>query len=75
VSVDWELSAAFPILKAGPPGDLSSKRSLDEGSREEPPAVSTTFPPPEPARHSWSDLLRLVGAVRSLAYDRSLAPG
>ena len=30
---------------------------------------------PTPARHGWSDLLRLVGAVRRLAYDRSLEPG
>jgi hypothetical protein len=36
--------------------------------------VSTTFPPPEPGRHDWNELLRLVGAVRRLAYDRSLAP-
>jgi hypothetical protein len=39
------------------------------------PAVSTTFPPHEPARHGWAELLRLVGAVRRLAYDRSLEPG
>jgi hypothetical protein len=25
-------------------------------------------------RHGWADLLRLVGAVRRLAYDGSLAP-
>jgi hypothetical protein len=36
--------------------------------------VSNTVPPPEPGRHGWADLLRLVGAVRRLAYDRSLAP-
>jgi hypothetical protein len=29
---------------------------------------------PEPGRHGWAELLRLVGAVRRLAYDRSLAP-
>jgi hypothetical protein len=29
---------------------------------------------PEPGRHGWADLLRLVGDVRRLAYDRSLAP-
>jgi hypothetical protein len=34
--------------------------------------VSTTFPPPEPGRHGWADLLRLVGDVRRLAYDRTL---
>jgi hypothetical protein len=31
----------------------------------------TTIPPPEPT-HNWADLLRLVGDVRRLAYDRSL---
>ena len=38
------------------------------------PAVSTTFPPQEPGRHGWADLLSLVGDVRRLAYDRSLEP-
>jgi len=33
--------------------------------------VSTTFPPLEPGRHGWAELLSLVGAVRRLAYDRS----
>ena len=28
---------------------------------------------PEPGRHGWADLLRLVDAVRRLAYDRTLA--
>jgi hypothetical protein len=27
---------------------------------------------PEPGRHGWADLLRLVDDVRRLAYDRSL---
>ena len=36
--------------------------------------MSTTFPPQAPGRHGWADLLRLVGDVRRLAYDRSLAP-
>jgi hypothetical protein len=36
--------------------------------------VSTTFPPLEPGRHGWAELLSLVGAVRRLAFDRSLAP-
>ncbi|HET6918751.1 MAG TPA: hypothetical protein VFI46_04710 [Jiangellaceae bacterium] len=31
----------------------------------------TTIPPPEP-RHSIADLLRLLDAVRRLAFDRSL---
>jgi hypothetical protein len=35
--------------------------------------VSTTFPPLEPGRHGWAELLSLVGAVRRLAFDRSLA--
>ena len=38
------------------------------------PAVSTTFPPADPGRHGWAEMLTLVGAIRRLAYDRSLAP-
>jgi hypothetical protein len=34
--------------------------------------VSTTFPPQEPGRHGWADLLRLVGAIRAIAYDPSM---
>jgi hypothetical protein len=34
--------------------------------------VTTIFP--DPGRHGWVELLRLVDAVRRLAYDRSLAP-
>jgi hypothetical protein len=33
--------------------------------------VEPIFPP---GHHTWAELLRLVGAVRRLAYDRSLAP-
>ena len=33
----------------------------------------TTIPPPEP-RHGIAELLRLVGAVRRLAFDRTLPP-
>jgi hypothetical protein len=29
--------------------------------------VSTTFPPHEPGRHGWAELLTLVGAIRRLA--------
>ena len=29
---------------------------------------------PEPGRHSWAELLKLVDAVKALAHDRSLAP-
>jgi hypothetical protein len=36
--------------------------------------VSHTFPSSEPARHWWAELLTLVGTVRRLAYDRTLAP-
>jgi hypothetical protein len=36
--------------------------------------VSTTFPPPDPGRHGWAELLTLVGAIRRLAYSQSLAP-
>jgi hypothetical protein len=35
--------------------------------------VSTTFPPLEPDCYGWAELLSLVGSVRRLAYDRSLA--
>jgi hypothetical protein len=31
------------------------------------PAVSTTFPPPEPGRHGIAELLALVGVIRRLA--------
>jgi hypothetical protein len=34
--------------------------------------VSHTVPPQEPGRHGWAHLLRLVGDVRRLAYDRTL---
>ena len=37
-------------------------------------AVSTTFPPQEPTRHGWAELLTLVGAIRRLAFDRTLPP-
>jgi hypothetical protein len=37
--------------------------------------VEPTFPPSEPARHGWAELLTLVGQVRSLAHDRTLEPG
>jgi hypothetical protein len=33
----------------------------------------TTIPPPEP-RHGIAQLLRLVGAIRRIAYDRTLSP-
>ncbi len=33
----------------------------------------TTIPPPEP-RRGINELLRLVGAVRRLAFDRTLPP-
>ncbi len=36
--------------------------------------MSTTFPPSEPARHGWAELLTLVGAVRRLAHDVTLTP-
>jgi hypothetical protein len=39
------------------------------------PAVSTTYPPPEPARHGIAELLRLVGAIRRIAYDVTLEAG
>jgi len=36
--------------------------------------VSTTFPPPEPGRHGWADVLRLVSEIRRIAYARTLEP-
>jgi hypothetical protein len=36
--------------------------------------VSTNLPI-EPGRHGWADLLRLVDAVRHIAYDHTLDPG
>jgi hypothetical protein len=36
--------------------------------------VNPTFPPEHPGRHGWAELLTLVGAVRQLAFDRTLAP-
>ena len=30
---------------------------------------------PEPGRHGWADLLTLVGAIRAVAFDRSLSDG
>jgi hypothetical protein len=37
--------------------------------------VSHTFPPPEPARHGWAELLTLVDLIRAIAFDRSLDDG
>jgi hypothetical protein len=34
--------------------------------------VEPTFPPSEPGRHGITELLRLVGAVRRLAFDSTL---
>ena len=34
--------------------------------------MSTTFPPQEPGRHGWSDLLRLVDELTQLAFDKSI---
>jgi hypothetical protein len=36
--------------------------------------VSTTFPPQQPGRDGWNELLTLVGAVRRIAYDLTLEP-
>jgi hypothetical protein len=29
---------------------------------------------PTPARHSWAELLQLVGAIRHIAHDQTMAP-
>ena len=34
--------------------------------------MSTTFPPQEPGRRGWAELLKLVDDLRRLAYDRAL---
>ena len=36
--------------------------------------MSHTFPPHEPGRQGWAELLTLVGAVRRLAFARNLPP-
>ncbi len=36
--------------------------------------MSTTFPPPEPARHGIAELLTLVDELRRLAHDATLEP-
>ena len=36
--------------------------------------MSYSLPPPEPGRHGWADLLMLVGTIRRLAFDITLAP-
>ena len=36
--------------------------------------MSHTLPPHDPGRHGWAELLTLVGAVRRLAFARSLPP-
>ena len=51
-------------------------KTPDEASTDHLPRRSstvTTIPPPEP-RHGIAELLRLVGAVRWLAFDRNLPP-
>jgi hypothetical protein len=55
------------------------RRLLPAGSQGTPIHVRSDGRPvddtvPTPGRHSWADVLRLVDAVRQLAYDRSLAP-
>jgi hypothetical protein len=51
----------------------AARRGLDRlcGRR---PWNPTYLPPSEPARHGWADLLALVGAIRRLAYDLTIAP-
>ena len=34
--------------------------------------MNTTFPPQQPRRHTWAELLRLTTTVRRLAFDTSL---
>jgi hypothetical protein len=37
-----------------------------------PGIFGVTFPPSEPGRHGWAELLTLVDAIRAIAFDRSL---
>ena len=34
--------------------------------------MSHTFPPQEPGRHGWAELLRLVDELTQLAFDKSI---
>jgi hypothetical protein len=61
------------IDQGGPARCANTGQGLDRPPALDRRTTVTTIPPPEP-RHSWNDLLRLVGAVRRLAYDRSLEP-
>ncbi|MGH8839348.1 MAG: hypothetical protein ACRDVO_08835 [Jiangellaceae bacterium] len=60
----------YPRLSRG-----RSRRDDDTAGRDldgtEPRRVHH-FPPPDPGRHGWAELLALVGDLRHLAYDRSL---
>jgi hypothetical protein len=50
----------------GPGATLATPAGTSTGRS---PAVSTTFPPQEPGRHGWTDLLRLIGDLRRLAFS------
>jgi hypothetical protein len=55
---------------AVPPGAVNLRDGTSTGRS---PAVSYSLPPPEP-QHTWSDLLTLVGAIRRIAYNPTMAP-
>ena len=62
---------ADALYLSGPGATTHSSAGTSTGME---PAVSTTFPPPDPDRHGWAELLTLVGAIRRLAYSQVLAP-
>jgi hypothetical protein len=59
------------VITSGPGATTSPPAGTSTGWS---PAVSTTLPPPEPARHGWAELLTLVGDLRRLAHDTTLEP-
>ena len=70
------LTCGFTVHRASVAAELSADtgglgattHSPAEASTGRSPAVSTTFPPPEPGRHGIAELLTLVGEVRRLAF-------
>jgi hypothetical protein len=63
------IGSVHPVALGGP---RLRWQAMPRASTGREPAVPTTFPPQEPGRNSWADLLRLVDEIRRLAFDRSL---
>jgi hypothetical protein len=53
--------------------DEATPAGTSTKAHERSPAVSYSIPPPEHP-HTWAELLTLVGAVRRIAFDRTLPP-